>query len=305
MTVRIALALCALALGMGGAASAQPMAPAGNADAASPLFGFAESLFQAGEYYRAVGEFQRFLFFHAEHPLAAQAQLRIALAYFCGERWVQAFEVFRQVTRLAPDPAVREVAALWMAETLAKRGAHAEAVELYRQVMTRYAGTPTAERAAYLLAWSLLWQRRWREAQQAFAAMPPASVYHGSARRLAATLGPPPALPRRSPTVARLLSTVVPGAGHIYTGETLDGLIGLGVHAALIAGTSAAILAGLEGAGGIGAFFTWGFYRAQMGNAAANARQFNAQAEERFIGQLAAQERRWLTAYPLPIPCAG
>src|ERR671922_1732378 len=67
-------------------------------DATPPLFGFAQSLFAAGEYYRAIGEFQRFLFFQPEHPLASEAQLKIGLALFCGERWVPAFEVFRGVT---------------------------------------------------------------------------------------------------------------------------------------------------------------------------------------------------------------
>ena len=46
------------------------------------LFAFAQSLFTAGEYYRAIGEFQRFLFFQPEHPLAAEAQLTIGLALF-------------------------------------------------------------------------------------------------------------------------------------------------------------------------------------------------------------------------------
>ena len=269
------------------------------------LFAFAQSLFDAGEYYSAVGEFQRFLFFHPQHPLASQAQLHIALAYFCGERWLQALEVFRQVTRVAADPSIREVAALWAAEAMAKRGTHAEAIRLHRDVTTTYRGRPTAKRAAYLLGWSLLWLRQWEEARQAFAAIAETSPYHASAQRLAAALDPLPVLPRRSPTVARVLSTVLPGAGQMYSGDTIDGLIGLGVHGALIAGTTGAILAGLEGAGGIGAFFTWGFYRAQMGNAANSAEMFNVQAEERFIGQLAAQERRFLLAYIIALPCAS
>jgi tetratricopeptide (TPR) repeat protein len=282
--------------------------PHAETEAAEPpprLFAFAQALLETGEYYRAVGEFQRFLFFQPQHPLASQAQLRIALAYFCGERWLQAFEVFRQVTRVASDPAVREVAALWMAESLARRGTHEDALRLYREVIATYPGTPTAWRGAYLRAWSLLWLRQWAEARQAFATIAETSPYYTSAQRLAAVLAPPPDLPRRSPTVARVLSTVLPGAGQIYSGHVVDGLIGLGVHSALIAGTSGAILAGLEGAGGIGAFFTWGFYRAQMGNAAASARAFNVQAEERFIGQLAAQERRFLQAYLVPVPCAS
>jgi hypothetical protein len=103
--------------------------------------------------------------------------------------------------------------------------------------------------------------------------------------------------------VARLLSTVLPGAGQIYTGHTLDGLIGLGLHGALIAGTTGAVIAGLEGAAGISAFFTWGFYQTQMTNAAVLAQDFNVQAEERFIGQLTVQERPFLNTFVRVLPC--
>ncbi|MBI3325365.1 MAG: hypothetical protein HYZ81_01485 [Nitrospinae bacterium] len=129
------------------------------------------------------------------------------------------------------------------------------------------------------------------------------SPYHPSAERLAAALDPSPGLAHRSPTVARALSMVLPGAGQMYTGKPLDGIIGLGVHGALIAGTAGAVLVGLEGAGGIAAFFTWGFYRTQMSNAAVSAREFNIQAEERFIGQLAVQEQPFLAAPPMSIRC--
>jgi hypothetical protein len=95
----------------------------------------------------------------------------------------------------------------------------------------------------------------------------------------------------------------LPGAGQLYTGNAVDGIIGLGVHGALIGGTTAAALAGLEGAAGIGAFFAWGFYRTQVSNAAVSARDFNAQAEERFLRQLGVQEQSFLTQQPLAIAC--
>jgi len=196
------------------------------------------------------------------------------------------------------------MATLWMAETRAQSGDYPQAIRLYDGVMTEYPGTPVAERAAYLIGWSLLRQRQWAQARAAFVEVDAKSFYHTSAQRLAAALNPPPTLPQRSPTLARALSTLLPGAGQIYTGHALDGLIGLGVHGALIAGTTGAILAGLEGAAGIGAFFTWGFYQTQMSNAAASAREFNVQAEERFIGQLTAQERAFLSAHLPPVPCA-
>jgi len=268
-----------------------------------PLFAFAQSLFAAGEYYRAIGEFQRFLFFQPHHPLAPEAQLTLGLALFCGERWVPAFEVFRRVARTAPDDAVRAEASMWMAETHARGGDQAEAIRLLQELMRQYPQGPTAERAAYLIGWGYVQQGRWPEARDAFARVDATSPYHASAERLAAALATPPELSHRSPTVARVLSTVVPGSGQIYAGHTLDGLIGLGLHGALIAGTIASVGAGLEAAAGVGAFFTWGFYRTQRSNAATLAQDFNARAEQRFIGQLAAQEGPFLNAYARPIPC--
>ena len=121
-----------------------------------PLFAFAQSLYTAGEYYRAIGEFQRFLFFQPEHPLASEAILTIGLAFFCGERWLQAFEMFRRVTGVTPDAAIRAEAALWMAETRARGGDQDEAIRLYRGLIGQYPGSAVAERAVYLIGWSLL-----------------------------------------------------------------------------------------------------------------------------------------------------
>ncbi|HEX9868816.1 MAG TPA: tetratricopeptide repeat protein, partial [Candidatus Tectomicrobia bacterium] len=282
-----------------------PLAPPrpGSAAPQSALFGFAQTLYAAGEYYRAIGELQRFLFFQPDHPLASEAHLTIGLAYFCGERWLQAFEVFRQVTRATPDASIRAEAALWMAETRARGGDQVEAARLYQELIRQYPGSAIAQRAAYLIGWGYLRQRRWTDAREAFAQVDEKSPYRASGERLAAALDSPPELPQRSPTVARLLSTVLPGAGQLYTGHTVDGLIGLGLHGALIAGTTGAVMAGLEGAAGISAFFTWGFYQTQMTNAAVLAQDFNLQAEERFLGQLAVQERPFLSALVRALPC--
>lgn len=274
-----------------------------SSDVMPPLFAFAQALFDEGEYYGAIGEFQRFVFFYPDHPLAPEAQLRIGMALFCGERWLPAFELLRRVARTTADTSIGQAAALWMAESRARGGDHPTAIRLYQEAMARYPGTSVAQRAQYLLSWSLLRQGQWTEARRAFAAIGAESAYHRAARRVATALDPPPELPHRSPTIARVLSIVLPGAAQIYTGQTLDGMIGVGVHGALIAGTTGAIVAGLEGAAGVGAFFTWGFYRTQMSHAAVSARDFNTQATERFIEQLAAQEHTVLPADPLSLPC--
>ncbi|MBI3327833.1 MAG: tetratricopeptide repeat protein, partial [Nitrospinae bacterium] len=154
----------------GFADEAPPPSPRlGSSDNTPRLFAFAQALLEEGEYYRAIGEFQRFLFFYAEHPLAPQAQLRIGMAFFCGERWLQAFEVFRRVAQAAPDTPIGQAAALWMAETRAQGGDHSQAIRLYQEVITQYPGTFAAQRAAYLIGWSLLRKHQWTEAHSAMA----------------------------------------------------------------------------------------------------------------------------------------
>jgi len=271
---------------------------------APPLFAFAQSLLDEGEYHRAIGEFQRSLFFNPAHPLTSEAQLRMGMAFFCGERWLQAFEVFRHVSQTAPATSIAEASALWMAETRARGGDHVRAIHLYAAVADRYPGTPAAQRAAYLIGWSHMRQRQWDEAHRALAVIGEESPYHPSAQRLAAALDPRPRLPQRSSTLARAFAMALPGAGQLYAGDPLDGMIGLGVHGALLAGTTGAVLVGLQGAAAIGAFFTSGFYRTQLGNAAASARAYNSQAEERFLAQLAAQEQPFLSTQPLSLHCS-
>ena len=80
--------------------------------------------------------------------------------------------------------------------------------------------------AEQLIGLSYLKQKRWSEASEVFKALQAsaiipvrekAEVYHNYAERGAA-------LPTRSPFLAGTLSTVVPGAGRLYTGRFADAL---------------------------------------------------------------------------------
>ncbi|UCG64257.1 MAG: tetratricopeptide repeat protein, partial [Deltaproteobacteria bacterium] len=56
---------------------------------------FAEQYFQRGEYYRAIGEYERLIYFFPDSPEVELAKYRIGLSYLKGEQYEQAIEAFQ------------------------------------------------------------------------------------------------------------------------------------------------------------------------------------------------------------------
>ena len=59
---------------------------------AEQVLEFADYLFSQQEYFRAIGEYERFLFLYPDNLQAPDAALRIVQCYFRGKRWQQAVE---------------------------------------------------------------------------------------------------------------------------------------------------------------------------------------------------------------------
>jgi len=70
---------------------------------ARKMISFADSLFEKGDYYRAITEYERVIFFHPGDPLALTARFQIAHAYLKGDRIDQAVERFRALNQEFPN----------------------------------------------------------------------------------------------------------------------------------------------------------------------------------------------------------
>ncbi|MBW1744366.1 MAG: tetratricopeptide repeat protein, partial [Deltaproteobacteria bacterium] len=77
---------------------------------------FAEDLFQRGEYYRAIGEYERFIHFFPESENVVPARYRIGSAYLKGERYEEAIEAFMLVIRQYPQSGYADRSYLRMSE---------------------------------------------------------------------------------------------------------------------------------------------------------------------------------------------
>lgn len=195
---------------------------AGAPDAEQQL-GFARSLDAEGDYYRAIGEYKRFLYLYPDSPLADEARFAIGRAYVHGEQPDAAEAHFLSLAVLSPEWKDRAQLELGWARYASGRS---EAAILSLRSFLRWTGSQSpadTDRARYLLGWALLAEDRGEEALDAFTSV--SSLHEKGPLTEAARRWP--ALPRKSPVLAGLLS-IVPGAGHLYIGEPLVGLAALG-----------------------------------------------------------------------------
>jgi outer membrane protein assembly factor BamD (BamD/ComL family) len=286
-----ALVLCALLL-FASPLCSQPAPPAVPSDPltdADQILGFADALFNDGDYFRAITEYKRFLFLHPTDARGGRVQLRIGLAYQRGQQWEDARQTFEVIARQHPDADIRAEAAYLIGETAFRQGRYAQAIADLRPVAERYGQTPVGERARYLLGWSYLRARQWPEASQAFESIDTASPLFPSSRALADAAREGEHLPRKSPALAGLMSAVIPGTGHFYTGRWRDGTVALLLNGAFLAAGIEAVSAGNEAAAGLLLFFEAAWYSGAIYGAVNAAHKYNLDLEERWLQGLERQ----------------
>ncbi len=248
-------ALFVLLLAWGTAGAAEPPPPATPEGALS----FAEVLLSAGESFRAVTEYQRFLHHFPTHPEQDRAWKGMGVAYAQAGRWEEAAACFG---RLPPEDDSRRLlgAALYQGQR-------------YGDAAGLLLANPEGEAEATLGTLAVL--REGLTELPAGARQDLIDEFQG--------------LPRKRPATAGTLAAVVPGAGHLYCGRPRDAAVAFVLNAAFIWGTYEAArreewaLAGVLGA------FELGWYSGNVVSAVNAAHKWNRREEGQFF-------RKWEAA---------
>jgi tetratricopeptide (TPR) repeat protein len=245
------------------------------ADATSP--GFADALFDEGDYFRAITEYKRFLYEHPDAAAAPRARLNIARSYLHGERWEKATAALDHVIATSTPSAQADLAQLLLLECAFKQGK-------YTWVASRSehpAGhTPQLlDRQQNLRLWALAYQGDYSTAL-AFAATPNTDLTAADLNRLQQ-------LPTKSPALAGSLSAIIPGSGQLYAKRYKEAGLALLLNAAFIAGGLQAIDSGNEVLGGILFFFEAGWYGGNIYNAMNSVHKYNRTLKNNTLEDLA------------------
>jgi len=224
---------------------------------------FAETLFSQGEYYRAISEYQRLLYFFPGSRYRGGAALRIAEADLNGGD-PQGAE--RHLTALLNDPAWKPIAAELR---FLRAVAHLE---------------QNAQRPYPL------WEPQVHAALEDLRALPP--EWPGTARARGFQSAVEQGLPEdgKSPWLAAGLSSLVPGLGSVYVERYREGLLALFVNGVFGYAAVNAWRAGREGLGTVLGTAALAFYGGAVYAAANGAHQYNDRGRSRFLEEARA---RW------------
>jgi tetratricopeptide (TPR) repeat protein len=253
------------------------------------ILSFADHLYEQGDYYRAITEYERFIFSYPQHPLAKKARYQIALSYLKGEKYTQALQQFRDLADKYPSDETGRRSLYMLAETYYQKKDYNQASDVFEKFLTSYPDDPQADAARIRKGWCFLRQGNWREAGEEFQKLPPESPLHAQGAELADESNKYPGIEKKSPYLAGGLSAVLPGAGQLYVGRKTDAAAAFLLNGAFIWGTAESYHKRSYVTAGILLFFETGWYLGNIYNAISSAHKSNRQVEDKFMEDLQGQ----------------
>jgi hypothetical protein len=272
-------------------AAAQPCATA--ADRADEAAGFAGWLFERGEFYRAIGEWERALYLDPASPAATERRLRIAVAYAAGGRAEAAVAGLRGVMDEAKESTSRDGALYLMGLVrygAGEPGAAAAALASYVRLAAP-GGGPGTDQARLLLSLAYLRADDRRQARLVLDEVGKAGPHAAQAAALRVALEEVERAPRRSPALAGVLSAVVPGLGHAYAGDPAGAAGALALNGLFVWATVDAFRDRRYGLGSLLLVGESIWYGGAIFGAVAEAMRFNRDARLEAVGRVEARFR--------------
>ncbi|MFC1682914.1 tol-pal system YbgF family protein, partial [Candidatus Zixiibacteriota bacterium] len=219
------------------------------------------------------------------------AHLRAGLCLQQAGQWPQALAIFEELSLGRGDQTVSQEALFQSALTHYLAGNATGALQ-------RVEIQNSTQRSTLLAGWIHLHQGEWSAATTALSAIssPAPPGITTAANRLMNQAIQGHQLPYRSPALAALFSTALPGSGKLYAGKPLDGLYSLLVAASSVAVTTT--YAGEEQWTRAGIFGAMGlfFYLGNIYGSAVEAKRYNDQTRRSTFHDLARSTKaeKWL-----------
>lgn len=246
------------------------------------IAGFADYLFQEGDYYRAITEYLRVLHLYPDHDYAPRYQLNIAIAYIAGQRPAAARGRLTELTTEHSQSALGAYAHLLLGLTAYMEKDFQQAALQFEVYLEMYPSGPFQDEIAALVVTSYL--------QDGFSHLATAFLNERAEQRpipaeLLTAVDDFSTLPRKSPRLAGTLS-ILPGAGQLYVGRKKDAALAFTLNAALIWATYEAFDRNQNVAGALLALIEAGWYFGNIYNAVNGAHQFNREKQQTFLYNL-------------------
>ena len=247
------------------------------------LVAFADHLYDSGDYYRAITEYERFLFFHSADAKAPYAGLQIARCYLLGKKPEAARTQLRDLMDRYRGQEEGRQAAWMLEESYRTEGEHSLALDQIDKYLGTYPGASNAVAARIAQGVCHLQEGDPSAAKQALSMVPAASPLRQAADELEKESGRYAQIQHKSPWIAGSLSAVLPGAGQVYIGRPDDAILAFVLNAVLIWGMYESFDNGEDVTGGLLTVVETGWYFGNIYNAVNGAHKYNKREKEQFF----------------------
>ena len=188
---------------------------------------FADSLFQEGDYLNAAHEYKRLLFLHPDTPQSDFIAFRVAASYQNAGKLKNAIRAYQLLIDTYPESSLVARCKNNIAQCHILLGDSEQGLSALKRFLEEHTESDLAPRAHFTIGILHIDKREWIHARQVWNDVSltyPESPFAEVSNRLAEKVKDAQHLPRRSPTVAGVLSALVPGSGQVYSGRTMKGL---------------------------------------------------------------------------------
>lgn len=232
---------------------------------------YANTLFEANQYFDAVTEYKRVLFFSSETKHRAKIFYQIALCYKAGAHFDEAVKYFVLSEKHAANDSLVFIAKIEVIRCNILRKSTARALQLCDNLEKDVRFSSKKIEINYWRGWAFIFADEWENAAKKFSE----SMEHNNLKMLCSQV----VNEKVSVTFAKVISYILPGAGEIYYGKILSGLISLAWNLAAGYFTINAFMANRAFDGLVIAELVWlRFYRGNLENAEVFAVEKNREA---------------------------
>jgi outer membrane protein assembly factor BamD (BamD/ComL family) len=204
----------------------------------------ADAFMDESEYYRAVTEYKKFLVLFPEADRADYVLFRMGMAYYRGEEYEASARTLAGLREKFPESRYASEAQYFEGLGYWKLKQHSNAKTALEGVARSYPDSKSAPLALVAVAMLALDQDHVNAGRQGLEKLVEVyPEYPGSLRAKEALrlFDQYQDLPRKSETLAGIMSAVVPGSGYIYAEHYGDGITAFLINALAIAGTVTAV----------------------------------------------------------------
>ena len=199
-----------------------------NAQTKDPIT-LADSLYALGDYQPAITEYKRFLFFNKIEKQAAQVYARIGKCYRNLYDWINAEEFYNRAIAIANNDSLRAEYKISLGIVYISSKDFIAAEKILLPLASLSESPSIQSKATFFLSLIYIYCHKWSEAKEYLGdnVISSDSALYSELNQL---LEKAVKTKHKSPTLARCLSTFIPGLGQIYAGRPLSALNAMAIN---------------------------------------------------------------------------